>query len=65
MDIQKFLVEALKPVPDQRRGQAFMNKLHAARPELYSMMTASENDPFYNDNLLWSAVSFVAEHWDD
>ena len=42
-----------------------MNKLYAVRPDLYSVMTASENDPFHNDNLLWSAVSFVAEHWDD
>jgi hypothetical protein len=37
---------------NQRKGQALMNALRRAAPELYTIMSESPNDPFHDDGKL-------------
>ena len=43
----------------QRRGQAVMNALFEVAPDVYGLITGTENDPFYVDGNLgffWTCV---------
>lgn len=48
-----------------RQGQALFNLLHDVRPELARELSGSLIDPFYNDNRIVAAMSWIAEHWGD
>lgn len=49
-----------------REGQMIMNALFTVRPDLYRMVTNTENDPFYDDNRVtqfwdWFATTLTEE----
>lgn len=63
MTLHEFLAHALKPEIYVRKGQRFMNMLRVHRPDLEEQIAGTENDPFYVDELLWTAVEWVKDNW--
>ena len=44
-----------------RKGQMLFNLLHQQYPKLADMVKGTENDPFYNDNLLSNFFNFIQQ----
>lgn len=44
-----------------RMGQSYMNALHKIKPKLYEEITATDNDCFYNDDLIINFMDFLNE----
>jgi hypothetical protein len=42
---------------DQRRGQALMNALRTAAPDLYEILSGSPEDCFYDDSKFFDAIA--------
>jgi hypothetical protein len=49
---------------DQRSGQILSNTLFTVREDLYSRITGTEFDPFYDDDKVVGALVWIMEHWD-
>lgn len=63
MTIERFLRLALDPAPGIRKGQHFANTLCLHRPDLHVSMQTAGLDPFYNDELILAAVTYVKDNW--
>jgi hypothetical protein len=51
-----------KPV-GLRNGQYLMNFLHSKRPDLYTRITNSENDCYYDDRIIGNTTNFLKDNW--
>lgn len=65
VSLEQFLIAALEPVRNHRKGQHFSNSLYLLRPDLHGPMQEAGLDPFYKDELLWAAIAFVKERWSE
>jgi len=45
--------------PDIRLGQSFMNALFEVSPKLYKNITNTDNDPFYNDQIITKFIKYL------
>lgn len=69
MTFEEFIVDVCSDLThskDQRLGQAYMNRLHFYRPDLYDEVMEPglvPIDPFYNDDNIPKFLAFIAERW--
>lgn len=53
--------EARLRLGDQRIGQSYFNALHRLRPDIANQIRSSNDDPFYNTDLLPRFFTAIAE----
>ena len=63
--LREFLTLALEPARNNRPGQQFANQLADRRPDMFRELQEQGLDPFYKDELVWSAVEWLKQNWKD
>ena len=48
---------------DERLGQSYFNALSVVRPDLSEQIRGTENDAFYNNDLLPKMLAFCYKRW--
>lgn len=51
--------QARRKYPEWRKGQTFMNALHAVAPELYDDISGTSKDCFYRDDQVFAFRDYL------
>lgn len=65
MTLREFLTIALAPTRNKRPGQHFSTQLWMHRYDLFQRLQKQGLDPYYNDELAWSAIEWLKQNWKD